>query len=285
VKKVLITGGRGLLGSYLVQLLEKRWELFAVDRDGTSTPGATPIGMDLSRPLDIDTLPPRIDAVVHLAQSSRFRDFPETALDIFEVNLARLAELLDYARCAGASHFVHASTGGVYRRSKSPLAEEAATAAPEAIGYYAATKLAGEMLAHSYAPELTVVSLRYFFIYGGSQKRDMLIPRLVDQVATGSPVTLNGTEGLRLNPVHAADAAAATAAALGLDRSAIVNVAGPETLSIRDMAQAVGGTIGVEPRFEQTEAQGGDLIADTTRMRTLLLTPTRRFCDQLNELL
>lgn len=275
VKKLLITGARGLLGSHLVPLLGERWEVVALDRDVA----------DLARPLDAAALPPRIDAVVHLAQSSRFRDFPDGARDLFEVNLARLAQLLDHARRAGAGHFVHASTGSVYARSAAPLTEDMPTAPPDSIGFYPATKLAGELLAQSYAPFMTVGSLRYFFIYGPGQRHDMLVPRLIDSVGSGKPVTLQGHDGLRLNPVHAADAAAATAAALALERSAIVNVAGPETLSIRAMAEAIGERLGVEPRFAAAEGEPGDLVADTARMRALLSVPERRFRDQLDELI
>lgn len=275
MRKLLITGARGLLGSHLLPLLRERWELVELDRSAA----------DLSRPLDPSALPPRIDAVVHLAQSSRFRDFPEGADDVFQVNLGALVALLDYARAAGASHFVHASTGGVYARARAPLVEDAPTAGPEKIGFYAATKLAGEMIAQSYAPWLRVVSLRYFFIYGRGQRSDMLVPRLVDSVRSGAAVTLQGPDGITLNPVHAGDAAAATAAALELDRSAIVNVAGPETLSIRAMAEAIGGRLGIEPRFEQAAGEAGGMVADTARMRALLVAPQRRFRDRLDELL
>lgn len=275
MKKLLITGARGLLGSHLMPLLAGRWEANSLDRAVA----------DLSRPLDPAILPPRIDAVVHLAQSARFRDFPDGAGDMFEVNLARLAELLDHARRSGASHFIHASTGSIYRRSQAPLTEDSPTAGPEAIGYYAATKLAGELLAHSYAPAMTIVSLRYFFIYGPGQRRDMLVPRLIESARAGTAVSLQGADGLRLNPVHAEDAAAATAAALELDRSAIVNVAGPETLSIRAMAEAIGERLGVEPRFEPSTGEAGDLVGDTSRMAELLGAPRIRFRDRLDELL
>ena len=42
-------------------------------------------------------LPAAIDVVVHLAQSSQYRGFPDTAPDIFAVNTAATARLLDVA--------------------------------------------------------------------------------------------------------------------------------------------------------------------------------------------
>jgi hypothetical protein len=64
-----------------------------------------------------------------------------------------------------------------------------------------------------------------------------------------------------------------------------VNVAGPEILSIRAMAEAIGERLGIEPRFEEAEEEPGDLIGDTARMRALLAAPERRFRDHVAELL
>ncbi|HEX8639928.1 MAG TPA: NAD(P)-dependent oxidoreductase [Allosphingosinicella sp.] len=285
-RRLVLTGASGLLGTHLLPRLGG-WEVHALGRrpPPRSLPNVRWVAADLARPLDDAALPERADAVVYLAQSDRFRDFPEAALDVFEVNLAQLAQMLDYTRRAGASHFIHASSGGVYRRSSRPLTEGSPTEEPSVLGYYAATKLAGEMLAQGYGRSMTIVSLRYFFIYGPGQKRDMLVPRLIDSVRTGAPVSLQGADGIRINPVHAADAAAATAAALDLTDSAAINVAGPEILSLREMGETIGDALGKPPVFEQAEPAAGDLVADTGLMSEALCPPQRRFRDQLGELL
>ena len=283
---IVMTGASGLLGMHLLPLLGG-CEIHAIGRSPIAGAPANVrhVEADLARPLDRSRLPQRINAVVHLAQSSRFREFPEGAQDVFAVNVERVMDLLDYARQAGAGAFVHASTGGVYRPGQEPLRESDALPAHEALGFYPASKLAAEMLARSFAGTMRVGALRYFFIYGRGQQRHMLVPRLVDSVRKGQPVRLQGRDGLRLNPVHAGDAAAATAAALELSDSATVNVAGPETLSIRAMAETIGEQLGIEPLFEQAGEAAGDLVADITLMRRLLAEPTRRFRDCVGELL
>ena len=272
MKKTIVTGAGGLLGSYLVPLLSSDAEVTACGRDN----------LDLSRPLDTGSLPDKIDSVFYLAQSNRFREFPEAAADVFQVNTAQPLAMLDYARRAGASHFIYASTGGVYAPSTEVIDEDSALAS--GMGFYPASKRAAEILAEAYAPHMTVVILRFFFIYGAGQKSGMLVPRLVASVRDGQPINLQGEDGLRINPVHASDAARATAAAARLENSATINVAGPEELSLREMCDTIGARLGKAPEYKVEPGASPRMVAATDRMGTLLAPPTVRFEEAVQEL-
>lgn len=280
MSRILITGAGGLLGSHLVPLLSREHELFALGRGAPE--GATAITADLSNPVDPAALPANADSLVYLAQSPRFRDFPDGAADMFQVNVAQPLALLDWARRASVRRFVYASSGSVYAPSDRPIREDDPTPAP---GFYASTKLAAERLALAYGGMISVVCLRFFFIYGRGQKRDMLLPRLVDSVREGRPVTLQGSDGIRLNPVHAEDAARATAAALELDGAHAINVAGPEALSIRRICEAAGAALGRDPVFESAPPAAGDLVADISRMSERLISPRIPFVEGVRDLL
>jgi nucleoside-diphosphate-sugar epimerase len=54
--------------------------------------------MDLSSAWSEDKLPSSCDVIIHLAQSPHFRDFPNSALDVFKINIESPARLLDYAK-------------------------------------------------------------------------------------------------------------------------------------------------------------------------------------------
>lgn len=288
MKSILVTGATGLVGSHLLPLLGHDCEIHVLSRQAPEdrAPDIVHHQLDLGGGFGDEGLPSQIDGVVYLAQSSHFRDYPERALDIFEVNIAGVQRLLDYARRAGAKSFVSASSGGVYGSGEHGFSEDHIIPATGSLGFYLSTKLCGEILAENYASFMNVAVLRLFFAYGAGQKRSMLIPRLVDSVKAGNPITLQGKDGIRINPVHAGDAARAVRAALDVEGCERINVAGPDILSIRAIAEIIGRKVGREPVFAVDESRpAGNLIGDIDRMRERLVAPDRRFEDGVDELI
>lgn len=288
MEEVLITGSHGLVGLHVVPQLARSGRVFAVGRSARPSEheNVIPVGVDLSRPLDPAALPERLGAVVWLAQSNRFRHFPEGAEDMFAVNLAQLHGTIEYARKAGAKRFVYASTGSVYAPSDAPLTEDSPTGRAGELGLYAASRLAAELLVGSYKGLMDVAILRFFFVYGRGPKRDMLIPRLVDMVREGRTITLAGEAGVRINPLNARDAAAAVEAALSLSGVNVINVAGPEVLSMRNICDIAGDAAGIEPVYQlQPDARPQDVVADISRMGALLGAPAVTFREGVADLL
>lgn len=279
--RVLITGANGLIGEKVVELLRTHCDpVVIVRKPETKFVGVETIVADLASPEFLTRLPSRMDAVIHLAQSPGFANYPESAHAVFQVNTDAFAKLLQWAAKVEVRHLVHASTGGLYGRGPRPFGEADPIALQGPLAFYFATKAAAELLATAYHGAFNVAALRFFFVYGPGQRDAMLIPRLVQSVAAGDPIKLAGVDGMRLNPVYIDDAAAAVIAALRLQNSAIVNVAGAEVLSIRAVAECIGEIVGRSPTFKpSSELDGQDLIADITRMRTLLHSPTVVFRD------
>jgi nucleoside-diphosphate-sugar epimerase len=286
----LVTGAGGLVGRHLVPALAAQWNVVAIARD--ASPAGVPVSphivtlqRDLAAPDFAEGLPSRIDAVVHLAQSRRFREFPDGAADVLAVNIAATERLARYAAGAGARHFVYASSGGVYAPSSVPFTEDAPIATPAQAGWYQASKLASEALVHAYRDLLVPVVLRPFFIYGAGQQRHMLIPRLCDTVKRGDAVQLAGDEGMHVSPTHAADAARCIVQSLTLTAPATINVRGPDTLSLRRICELLGAALGIAPRFTCSDTPGPDYVADATRMDALLGAAQCRFAAHLHTIL
>jgi UDP-glucose 4-epimerase len=278
MKSALVTGAAGLLGrATAIALADAGVEVHALVRNSAQRFRDDIVfhEVDLAQPLVAASLPQEVDAIFHLAQAREFRDFPTSASSVFSINVSTTAFLLDYASRAGVGSFVYASSGGVYRGQETvALTEDSPLQAPAELGYYLATKLSSESLVGSYSAQFAAVCLRYFFIYGAGQARSMLIPRLYDRVRGSEPLSLQGEDGMRINPVHVSDAAAATVAAANLGGSATLNIAGPEVVSLRDIGELFGRDCGREPLFEEGAGAPVDLVASTSRMSELLEAPT-----------
>jgi hypothetical protein len=149
VTSVLITGSAGFIGRRVAD----RWEQGSLGRVRFGWSARR--GFDLSVAGWTRGLPgDGADVVVHLAQSRRYREFPEGADDMFRVNVAATSELLEWSRTHGVGRFLFASTGTIYAPGPGKLAESA-ECRPGSM--YAATKLAAELLIQRYAGLFDVV--------------------------------------------------------------------------------------------------------------------------------
>jgi nucleoside-diphosphate-sugar epimerase len=275
--RVLVTGATGFLGSRLMARLAGAHEVWGVARHSPAGEIARVrwLRQDLAAEAWDVALPPRIDAIVHLAQSPLFRNFPESAAEVYAVAAGATMRLLDWGLRAGARHFVLASTGGLYGSSDKPVRES--DPLPEMrsqLGFYFAAKRTSELLVAQYAGELSTTILRYFFVYGSGQAPQMLMPRLVDSIRKGRPVYLHGEEGIRINPIHVDDAVRAIERCLALAESRVFNIAGPQVATLREIALAIGRLTGAEPVFTvDNTVSPNHLVADIQRMSSALGAP------------
>jgi nucleoside-diphosphate-sugar epimerase len=130
---------------------------------------------------------------------------------------------------------------------------------------------------------MNVIMLRFFFVYGPGQKRTMLIPRLIDSVKNGTPITLQGSDGIRINPTYAGDAASAIKSALDLTDSQKINVGGPDILSLRQIGEMIGDMVEKDPVFTvQNELKPKNIIGDIQKMTKLLGAPTTSFREGIH---
>ncbi len=270
-KSVLITGSQGLLGQQLVMDLSREFQVYAVSRSAIKSPNENVVSLpiDLSSDWTTDKLPLGLHAVIHLAQSDKFKDFPDSAMDVFNVNLNSTAKLLDFAYKSNVTKFVLASTGGIYRRGKAPLSSDSELEAPTQLTQYFGTKLAAEIFANNYKEIFDVDILRLFFMYGPRQKPHMFIPRLINSIKSGTPITLAGNNGIRVNPIYVDDVSRLLNARLSALGSEVLNVCGVETVSIRQIAEEIGNQLGISPIFTNVKEEE-DLIADSSRAAELL---------------
>ena len=280
--KVLVTGATGFIGRRLVLRLARENEVVAIARPGSALPGGEDVEwveQDLTEPLRRDVFPARVDAVIHLAQSRLYKQFPEGAADVFEINVHSTFRLLEYAREVGASRFVFASTGGVYGSSDKAVAE---TDRLNPLNFYLSSKYGAESLVTSYDGFLTTVIFRFFFVYGPGQTQ-MMVPTLLGRVLRGEQIVVEGDPGLRMNPIHVDDATRVFEPALRLEQADLFNVAGAEAVTLTELVQLMAEVSGREAHLEHALAtQPGDLVGDNSKMRTVLgVEPQKSLRDGL----
>ena len=280
MKKCLVVGGSGLVGSCLVNELQEEWEVYGISRrdHGAGNENYHHLSMDMGKEWDTRLFPDKVDAVVHLAQSEHYREFPEKTEDIFTVNAMSTLKLLDYARRAGAKTFVLASSGGLDHYRLQDFTMDKKQTAQEDLSFYLGTKLCSEILANSYSSFFNVILLRFYFVYGPGQKMDRLIPRLVQSVANGQPISLQGNDGIFINPIYVSDAVSAISQSLGLEEKSAINIAGPDVISLRQMGEMIGEVVGRKPEFiVQPQEETPRLDGDIRKMTELLGPPKVQF--------
>jgi UDP-glucuronate 4-epimerase len=127
--------------------------------------------------------------VVHLAAQAGVRYSLIKPEEYTKSNLNGFSNILELVRYKKIKHFLFASTSSVYGLSKSKsFSEESPAVFP--IQYYAATKRANELMAHSYSYLFKIPStaLRFFTVYGPWGRPDMALFKFTKNILQNKPI-------------------------------------------------------------------------------------------------
>ncbi|MGH8529123.1 MAG: NAD-dependent epimerase [Nevskiales bacterium] len=131
----------------------------------------------------------RFDKVVHLAAQPGVRYSLENPAAYVQSNLVGFANMLEQCRQHRVQHLVFASSSSVYgANTKLPYSVHDNVDHP--ISFYAATKKANELMAHSYAHlfGLPVTGLRLFTVYGPWGRPDMAPFKFLRAILNGEAI-------------------------------------------------------------------------------------------------
>ncbi|NGX17001.1 NAD-dependent epimerase [Wenzhouxiangella sp. XN24] len=131
----------------------------------------------------------RFDRVVHLAAQAGVRYSMENPMAYVESNLVGQTNLLEGCRHGGVQHLVYASTSSVYgANTKMPFSVHQNVDHP--LSFYAATKKANELMAHTYSAlyQLPTTGLRFFTVYGPWGRPDMALFKFTKAILEGQPI-------------------------------------------------------------------------------------------------
>jgi UDP-glucuronate 4-epimerase len=310
-RTVVITGAAGFIGSHLTRACLARGDRvvgidnfdpfygrelktrhvacmprdrFVLDEACITDPAAVKRVFERERP----------DSVFHLAALAGVRPSLEAPARFAHVNVTGTALVLEAARTFGCPRVVFASSSSVYgNNARVPFAES--DAVDEPISPYAATKRAGELLAHVAASRedspLRVACLRFFTVYGPAQRPDLAIMKFMRAIAANEPIHVYGDGTSSRDYTYIDDVIAGVLSAERAiddprhDGVRIWNLGGASPISLHDMIERLERVVGRRARIKSLPPQPGDVnrtFADLSRSRAELgFTPTTLFDDGL----
>src|SRR5512145_2137815 len=205
--KFLVTGAAGFIGFHTAQiLLERGDEVVGLDNLNDyydvslkearlaqlrQRPNFRFVKLDLADRTGMQELFARekFARVIHLAAQAGVRYSLQNPLAYVDSNVVGFANVLEGCRHDGVEHLVYPSTSSVYgANTKMPFSVHQNVDHP--LSFYAATKKANELMAHTYAHlyALPVTGLRFFTVYGPWGRPDMALFLFTKNILAGKPI-------------------------------------------------------------------------------------------------
>ena len=296
MKRFLVTGAAGFIGSWLTERLLERGDRVLgfdnfdpfYDRALKEANLRTALGSDRFELVEGDLRDPRavsglfraepFDTVVHLAARAGVRPSLADPAGYVDSNLTGTVHLLEAMRTAGNRRLVFASSSSVYGNNrKVPFHEADRVDFP--ISPYAATKKAGEEICHVYhaVHSFAVLALRLFTAYGPRQRPEMAIHAFTRRIFAGEPIPVFGDGSMERDFTYVDDVVDGIVAAADrvAERDAfhIVNLGESEPIRLGRLVEALEEATEREARIDRRPVPPGDVertFADISRARELL---------------
>ena len=277
--RICVTGAAGFIGSTLVdRFLSEGREVVGIDNFDPFYPEeqkrrniASAIAQGAFRLEELDLRDRQaidrvfadgaFDAVVHLAALAGVRPSLERPAEYADVNVNGTTGLFESAVRHGSPRVVFASSSSVYgERDDGPFSETDRVDFP--VSPYAATKRAGELIAHSFhhAQDLSVACVRFFTAYGPRQRPDLAIRKFSERMLRGEKIPVFG-DGSSLRDFTFIDDVVdglvrATDTELGY---AILNFGAGGKISVNEMIRELERALGLSADVERLPLQVGDV--------------------------
>ncbi|MGI0021288.1 MAG: NAD-dependent epimerase/dehydratase family protein [Nitrososphaeraceae archaeon] len=205
-KKVVVTGGAGFLGSYLVDLLLRRGYEVTVFDNGFRTgfdniehiKDATLIRGDVTKNEDWENIPKDIDLAFHLAAINGTKYFYEIPEKVIEVNTKGTLNFMSWIKDTNTSRLFFASSSEVYGFPKifpTPETEPLVVPDPKNPRFsYSSSKIIGETIVINYAKSLGIdFSIgRFHNVYGPKMGFEHVMPEFIRRCVKNEQFVVQG---------------------------------------------------------------------------------------------
>ena len=285
MKKVVVTGGAGFIGSHLVEELAKQGYNVII-LDDLSTGKMENIAELLNKdnvefvqgsitelPL-LQKLFQGVEYVFHQAALARVPRSVDDPLTANEVNITGTLNILLAARDNGVKKVIYASSSSVYGNTATlPQREDMP---PDPLSPYALTKLAGEYYCNIFRQiyGLPTVSLRYFNVYGSRQdlksQYATVIPAFIEMILQGLPLIIHGDGEQSRDLTFIDDVVRANILAAESDAEGTYNIGCGKSTTINQLAGSILNLMGKDLPPVHEKPRPGDprhTLADVSKAR------------------
>lgn len=294
-KNILVTGGAGFIGSHLVRhlLSEGIWNVSVVDnfdsfyspeckreniRAFLENPQFKLYETDICDSQELHKVfeAENFDVIVHLAARAGVRPSLEEPKRYADTNINGTLNLLELAKEFDVKQFVFGSSSSVYgERCEVPFSETDRISQP--ISPYAATKVAGELLCHTYSHlyDIRTICLRFFTVYGACQRPDLAIHKFAKLISEDKPIPVFGDGKTRRDYTYIDDIIQGVRAAIDYEEAKheIFNLGESQTVELHELISLIEKHLGKKAIIERYPMQPGDVpqtFADISKSKDLL---------------
>lgn len=277
--RVAVTGGCGFIGSHVVDhLVAAGHDVLVIDKhERWANPAASYLITDVFDAPALDSALDGRDVVFHLAGVADVSDVAADPVHALRLNVEGVGRVLDAARRRGCGRVVLASTVWVYGATigTGERTEDAPVDLRRAGHLYVSTKLAAEMLMHSYqemyGQEFTI--LRYGIPYGPRMRDALVVARFVQAARSGEPITIAGTGEQQRNFVYVEDLAYGHVLALApTAANQTLALEGDTPVSVTEIAETVQHLVHPVPvRYIEGRAADYEGVSISNRLAKELL--------------
>jgi UDP-glucose 4-epimerase len=271
--KILVTGGAGFIGKYLVKFLIEKGNIVTIfDNFSNSSKksishlidiGAKIIEGDITKYDEISNAVKEQEIVMHLAAKISVQESIRNSSETFQVNVDGTKNVLVACEKNDVKKLIVASSAAVYGESlpDTKLTEESKT---NPISPYGQSKVKMEQIIRDFVSDhnLNCIILRFFNIYGVGQSDEYagVITKFIKRITQNKPLEIFG-DGLQTRDfVSIYDVIYSIYNSISNDKNGTYNIASGKTVTIKELAELIISTSEKKLEIKYTAPKNGDIM-------------------------